>query len=135
MNSEDSICDWIVQESGILGLEYTNSTPHSGRVLAIVYENEIEVKQQQLDVVLDKAYRDKIPNEERFLFKGQMIAKRNGVTRAHPARDRNQRPLASKSRRTRNNTHQKQTKTASSSVIQKPAETQPDASCTFSQVS
>ena len=107
VNLEDSIRDWIVQESGILGLEYTDSTPHSGRVLAIVYEQELAAKQQQLDVVLDKAYSNKIPKEEQFLFNGRMTAKCNGVTRAHPAHDHIQRPPMLMSRQTKHNTHQK----------------------------
>ena len=50
--SDLSIRKWIKQEAGILALEYTNSTPHSGRSLAVVYELEVKQKQAQLEDVI-----------------------------------------------------------------------------------
>ncbi len=78
--SELTIREWIQREAGILAIEYTNSTPHSGRILAVIYETEQEQKKTILDNVIRKAYEEKIPKEEKFRFRGRMMAKRKGVT-------------------------------------------------------
>ncbi len=72
--SDLSIHEWISQMSGILAIEYTNSTPHSGRALAVVYELEVTQKQALLDDVICRAYKEKIPKEEKFWFRGRTTA-------------------------------------------------------------
>ncbi len=81
---KNTIRNIIVQRAGLLSLESTNSSPHSGRFLAIVPTKDLEEKWQAIDEALEYVYDKLIPMSGHLRHRGHPIAQRQGNTRARP---------------------------------------------------
>ena len=81
---DESVRNIIVQQAKLLSLETTNSSPHSGRFLAVVPTAELEEKKKAIDRALEYVYDKCIPMSGHLRHCGRPIAKRQGKTRERP---------------------------------------------------
>ncbi len=74
----------IVQHAGLLSLENTNSSPHSGRFLAVAKSNNIESTENKLDEALERIYDRNVPMNFQYRRNRSSFPRRQGHSRSCP---------------------------------------------------